>query len=191
MKHLLRLYPRAWRDRYGDEFEALLDQRSLRLRDGVDIVHGALDARLHALANPRSSPPAPSSAAVLLWWVALGVLLGLGFVVVPSLGPSLLLLSMLLIAGSVLALGPAAVWAAGIGLGLWPSLILIHTIAIAAPPCQSAAGGTVSGACASVPASYGVVAAILALIPVVGLVPGIWIETRRRVAPPPKPEAPS
>lgn len=191
MKHLLRLYPRAWRDRYGDEFEALLDQRSLRFRDGIDIVHGALDARLHALAGSRSSPSAPPSVTVLLWWVALGVLLGLGFVVVPSLGPSLLLLSMLLITGSILALGPAAAWAAGIGFGLWPSLILIHTIATAAPPCQSVAAGTAPAACASVPASYGVVAAILALIPVVGLVAGIWIETRTRVAPPPKSEAPS
>lgn len=47
MKHLLRLYPRAWRDRYGEEFEALLEQRSRSLRDSVDIVRGALDARLH------------------------------------------------------------------------------------------------------------------------------------------------
>lgn len=183
MKQLLRLYPDEWRDRYGEELEALLEQRSPSVLDSIDIVHGALDARLHALASPRSSPSARSSVAALLWWVALGILLGFGFVTVPSIGPSLLLLDMLVIAGSVLALGLAAVWAAGIGLGLWPSLILIHTIVTAGPLCQSAAAATASNGCADIPASYGS-AVILALIPLAGLVAGMCIEARRCMPPP-------
>lgn len=43
---LVRLYPARWRDRYGDEFEALLDERPLGPFDVADIILGALDAQL-------------------------------------------------------------------------------------------------------------------------------------------------
>jgi hypothetical protein len=43
---LLRLYPRAWRDRYGDEFLALLGDRPVRLPQIIDIVSGAIDAHV-------------------------------------------------------------------------------------------------------------------------------------------------
>jgi hypothetical protein len=42
---LLRLYPPAWRARYGDEFAALLDLAPLSLWSLLDILLGALDAR--------------------------------------------------------------------------------------------------------------------------------------------------
>lgn len=44
---LLRLYPRAWRDRYEDEFAALLEQCPFSLGDLFDIIVGAIDARMH------------------------------------------------------------------------------------------------------------------------------------------------
>jgi hypothetical protein len=44
---LIRLYPAAWRERYGDEFEAVLEERPLGPFDVADIVLGAIDARLH------------------------------------------------------------------------------------------------------------------------------------------------
>ncbi len=44
---LLYLYPQAWRKRYGDEFQALLEQRDTRFFDIFDILRGALDAHLH------------------------------------------------------------------------------------------------------------------------------------------------
>ena len=43
---LLRCYPARWRARYGDEFEALLDEASLGPFDVADILLGAIDARL-------------------------------------------------------------------------------------------------------------------------------------------------
>lgn len=46
-KWLLRLYPRAWRTRYEDEFAALLEQCPFSLSDLLDIFIGAIDARLH------------------------------------------------------------------------------------------------------------------------------------------------
>jgi hypothetical protein len=43
---LIRLYPRWWRERYADEFQALLRQRTLRPGDVLDILRCALEARL-------------------------------------------------------------------------------------------------------------------------------------------------
>jgi MFS family permease len=47
MSRLLALYPRAWRARYGDEFAELLEARPPSLRDRLDIVVGAIDARVN------------------------------------------------------------------------------------------------------------------------------------------------
>ena len=47
MKALVRLYPRAWRDRYEAEVIDLLDQRRPSFRDALDLVVGAVDAHLH------------------------------------------------------------------------------------------------------------------------------------------------
>ncbi|GAC1319865.1 MAG: hypothetical protein NVS2B16_16860 [Chloroflexota bacterium] len=47
MNALVRLYPRAWRERYGDEFAAVLEDEALSPFDVVDLVLGALDAHLH------------------------------------------------------------------------------------------------------------------------------------------------
>jgi hypothetical protein len=43
---LIRCYPARWRDRYGDEFEAVLAERPLGPFDVADILLGAADARL-------------------------------------------------------------------------------------------------------------------------------------------------
>ena len=48
IESLLRLYPRAWRDRYGEEFVAMLGPRSLNAQQVMDIVFGAVDAWLSA-----------------------------------------------------------------------------------------------------------------------------------------------
>jgi hypothetical protein len=54
MKRLLRaaarLYPRVWRDRYGEEFDALLDDVTPRGRDVLNIVVGALIMQISRLA---------------------------------------------------------------------------------------------------------------------------------------------
>jgi len=41
---LIRLYPAAWRSRYGDEFEALLEERPLGPFDVADVLLAAIDA---------------------------------------------------------------------------------------------------------------------------------------------------
>ena len=53
---LLRLYPRAWRERYGEELSAQLEaQRPLRIGVAADLVRGALDAHLHPLRRDNST----------------------------------------------------------------------------------------------------------------------------------------
>ncbi len=44
---LIGLYPGWWRERYGEEFGALLDLFQISASDALDVVLGALDARLH------------------------------------------------------------------------------------------------------------------------------------------------
>jgi hypothetical protein len=43
---LIQCYPARWRDRYGDEFAAVLGERALGPFDVADILLGALDAQL-------------------------------------------------------------------------------------------------------------------------------------------------
>jgi Rieske Fe-S protein len=52
---LLRAFPRGWRDRYGDEFLALLADRGGRGGDLLDILGAALDARLHPRRTGRAT----------------------------------------------------------------------------------------------------------------------------------------
>lgn len=41
----LKLYPRAWRARYGDELVALVGDRRLSLGTSINLIAGAIDAR--------------------------------------------------------------------------------------------------------------------------------------------------
>jgi hypothetical protein len=54
------LFPRRWRERYGDELDAILDADPPSLRARLDLLRGALDAHLHPLAPS----PLPVVAAV-------------------------------------------------------------------------------------------------------------------------------
>ena len=58
---VLRLYPRWWRRRYGDEMRALLDAAQPRRGHRRDLVRGALDAWLH----PPEPSHVPAFAALL------------------------------------------------------------------------------------------------------------------------------
>lgn len=64
MRWLLRLYPRAWRERYGDEFLALIEDAGLSARQLCDLLGGALDARLRP--QVPALKPSPSSSVLAL-----------------------------------------------------------------------------------------------------------------------------
>lgn len=84
MSLLLALYPKAWRARYGAEFADLLDSRPPSLRDRLDIVIGALDARVNpqvpgaheherAVGGDRAARVAAIATGVLLTiWGVIG-----------------------------------------------------------------------------------------------------------------------
>ena len=55
---LLRLYPRRWRERYGPEMGALLEEHRVRLRTLADLVAGAARARLDADHRSRAKEAA-------------------------------------------------------------------------------------------------------------------------------------
>jgi hypothetical protein len=64
---LLRLYPRAWRERYGEEFLALTGAGSLRLRDTTDILRACV------VEWTRTRVVGPTLVAVMASTVAEGV----------------------------------------------------------------------------------------------------------------------
>jgi len=55
---LVRLYPHGWRDRYGDEFEAVLEQQPASFGLLIDVLLGAIDAHRTARAPKRRG-----------WWI--------------------------------------------------------------------------------------------------------------------------
>jgi hypothetical protein len=88
MTRLIALYPRTWRDRYEDEFLALLAERPPDPLDRIDIVRGAIDARLHPAPVDAPEPPDPlpyngpwtvrragglTLLGALLWLVTIGI----------------------------------------------------------------------------------------------------------------------
>jgi hypothetical protein len=68
VSHLLRLYPRAWRARYGDEMAALLEERRLGRRERLDLIRGALDAWTHP-ATPSVVPVLAALSGGGLWTI--------------------------------------------------------------------------------------------------------------------------
>jgi len=56
VKALLRLYPKAWRARYGAEFAAVLEAQPASLGLVMDVIAGAVDARLSPQAHTTSMP---------------------------------------------------------------------------------------------------------------------------------------
>jgi hypothetical protein len=108
---LIALYPRAWRERYGDELAAILVAEPPGLRARLDLVRGALDAHLH----PAVPSPLPVAAALTASALAVAHAIALGVQPVPTDWPGYLEDALPLIIGSVAAMLPALV-------GLWLKL---------------------------------------------------------------------
>jgi hypothetical protein len=66
MSLLLRMYPREWRDRYGDEIEELLASSDHPARDRLDLARGAISMRLdHLLRRAAKSAGRLIALAIL------------------------------------------------------------------------------------------------------------------------------
>jgi len=76
MRALLHFYPAAWRARYGDELEVLLEEQQLSLGNVLDVLVGALDAQLErgkggsTMAIRFRTPQALAISAGSLMWLA-------------------------------------------------------------------------------------------------------------------------
>jgi hypothetical protein len=58
MSRIVRLYPRAWRARYGDELDDLVAARPPGFGGSIDLLRGVLDAHRHPeLVDPTASAP--------------------------------------------------------------------------------------------------------------------------------------
>jgi hypothetical protein len=108
MSRLLRLYPRAWRDRYGDEMAAILESRPLGMAGRLDLLAGALDAQL----RDRRRGDIPASGVVVHRAVA-----------VPAVAAGLLWVIV------VAAFGVATDLPAGVGIGSLTLAILLTLVA--------------------------------------------------------------
>jgi hypothetical protein len=127
---LIRCYPARWRARYGDEFEALLEERPLGPYDVADILLGALDARLRSRDHRAGSPERglPMSLRVggfaaiigaVLWAVAGLLSTGVYGIVDDGLPVAMLMTGMIVLLVAVAGLSafqarthPGAIWAA-------------------------------------------------------------------------------
>jgi hypothetical protein len=77
---LVSLYPRRWRDRYGDEFTHVLREQRLTVRLAMDVIGGAVDARLQGAKMAttllkRCSAGGPQMTADDAWRAS-GVMIG-------------------------------------------------------------------------------------------------------------------
>lgn len=78
---LLRLYPAAWRARYQDELEAVMEQHTITFATIIDLLWGALDARLDpAFTSERMFRPMSRlrASAVALFLTFAAFFLGYG-----------------------------------------------------------------------------------------------------------------
>jgi hypothetical protein len=85
MSRLLRLYPRAWRDRYESEMLALLEDRSPGPMELLDLVRGAfrshLDCRLRDREGRVPTPPRHLHPLALVLMGLAGLISGYALVV--------------------------------------------------------------------------------------------------------------
>jgi hypothetical protein len=78
-KRLLALYPKAWRERYGAEMSALLDDTPSSLTTTLDLLRGALLAHLRPIAPSSPTVRVRGTIAQVLGCFILFCFLGVGF----------------------------------------------------------------------------------------------------------------
>lgn len=105
-RFLIRCYPARWRDRYGDEFEALLEERPLGPFDVADVLLGAVDARLRM--RGRRAPSGHGRGFTMTLRIGgIAAILGAGLLVAAGLstfGPATERFASILAIAGVLAL---------------------------------------------------------------------------------------
>jgi hypothetical protein len=78
-KRLLALYPEAWRERYGAEMSALLDETPASLGSTLDLLRGAVSAHLRPLGPSAPGARARGTVAFVLGCFIVFCAFGAGF----------------------------------------------------------------------------------------------------------------
>jgi MFS family permease len=78
-KHLLSLYPEGWRERYGAEMSALLDETPPGIAATLDLLRGALVAHLRPLGTSAPATRARGTIAQVLGCFIVFCAFGAGF----------------------------------------------------------------------------------------------------------------
>jgi hypothetical protein len=111
---ILERYPRAWRERYGDEVRALLDDGRVSWTDVIDLCRGCLNEWKIALADPEHHP------RIFQFLTGIEVLCG-----------KLILLASFLVPSAALAVslrryvGPAPGWFVDVGLMVYFVMLMM------------------------------------------------------------------
>jgi len=100
MTKLLKLYPKKWRERYGQEFEALLEQHELSVPDRIDVIAGGANVRLRSLHRSARFP----GKALIATIVSVLALVSVSVIGVLAMDP-LLLFGILLAIRVILVVG--------------------------------------------------------------------------------------
>lgn len=122
----------------------------------------------------------------ILYWLIGGVLMGFGIIGILSIGFPFLLLGIGLVAFGIARFWIRDLWAAVMGFGAAPALILWHAIVTAPPPCPPGGlvvhGGTAS--CGYMPPSYTEMAIFFGAVALAGALWPLlaWSLHRRRHA---------
>lgn len=115
-KRLLRLYPEAWRERYGEEMSALLDETPASLGATSDLLRGALVAHLRPPVSASPSSRARGTVTQVLGCFIVFCALGSGFAkttenfdYVEHLHPLLGIAHAVIVIGAIVTVGALAV----------------------------------------------------------------------------------
>lgn len=124
------------------------------------------------------TPPSRNPWLATPYWLLTGAVFGVGIIAILSIGIVLLLLGSGLIVLGAVKMGARGLWAAIVGFGAAPALILQYNVATAPPLCSS---GNYSGAvCGGPTDAYQTLAIGFAAIAVVGILVGLGLALIRR-----------
>jgi hypothetical protein len=73
LKLLAKLYPSAWRRRYGSEYEALLEERTPRAQDAIDVFWGAIKMQLTSWSFVRIVLPCALAGVLVAMAISFAV----------------------------------------------------------------------------------------------------------------------
>jgi len=117
----------------------------------------------------------------LLYWLIAGALIGFGLIGILSIGFPFIIVGLVLCIYGVIRFRASGCWAAIIGFGALPAVILVLDIITAPPPCTGQALTSPPGgsgvSCSSIPSSYYIMALTFGFIALLG---AAWPLLQRR-----------